>query len=104
MNPMYGGYEGHTPAYIHALINVLYIDGPSRFEGNSQQMADALAEVIQVGGGEVLNNSEVTHITIEERQVKGIEVNGKTVEISPEDDIKVVCSIHPAALLKIIEA
>ncbi len=103
MNPMYGGYEGHTPAYIHALINVLYIDGPSRFEGNSQQMADALAEVIQVGGGEVLNNSEVTHVTIEERQVKGIEVNGKTVEISPEDDIKVVCSIHPAALLKITD-
>ena len=40
---MYGGVAGHTPAYIHALINVLYIDGPSRFMGGSQQMADALA-------------------------------------------------------------
>ena len=25
LNPLYGGVEGHTPAYIHALINVLYI-------------------------------------------------------------------------------
>ena len=29
MNPMYGGRAGHTPAYIHAVINVLYIEGTS---------------------------------------------------------------------------
>ena len=53
MNPMYGGKRGHTPTYIHALINVLYIDGPSRFAGGSQLMADALADVISSHGGVV---------------------------------------------------
>ena len=31
MSPMYGGIAGHTPAYVHALINVLYINGSSQF-------------------------------------------------------------------------
>ena len=51
MNPMYGGVAGHTPAYIHALINVLYINGQDRFVGSSQQLADALVDVITQGGG-----------------------------------------------------
>ena len=54
MNPMYGGIAGHTPAYIHALINVLYINGPDRFEGGSLQFAEALKEVIEQGGGRVI--------------------------------------------------
>ena len=64
MNPMYGGVYGHTPAYIHALINVLYIDGPSRFVGGSQQMADALAGVIAQGGGQVVTSARVTSVSV----------------------------------------
>src|SRR5574344_468051 len=45
MNPMYGGVLHHTPAYIHALINVLYIEGSSRFNGGSQQLAAALEKI-----------------------------------------------------------
>lgn len=65
MNPMYGGVEGHTPAYIHALINVLYIDGPSRFVGGSQQMADALVQVIGQGGGRVVTGERVTALHVD---------------------------------------
>ena len=54
MNPMYGGVAGHTPAYVHALISVLYIDGTDRFAGGSQQLATALAEVIENAGGKVV--------------------------------------------------
>lgn len=54
LNPLYGGVEGHTPAYIHALIYVLYINGASRFAGGSQQLADALAAIIRDNGGAVL--------------------------------------------------
>ena len=49
MNPMYGGVAGHTPAYVHALISVLYIDGTDRFAGGSQQLATALAEDYEIG-------------------------------------------------------
>ena len=64
MNPMYGGVEGHTPAYIHALINVLYIDGQDRFVGDSQQMADLLAEVIEQGGGRVVCSEQVVALHV----------------------------------------
>ena len=47
MNPLYGGVKGRTPAYVHAVINVLYIDGPSRFVGESRALADALIEVVE---------------------------------------------------------
>lgn len=50
MNPMYGGVSGKTPAYVHALISVLYIEGTDRFVGGSQQLATALTEVIEDAG------------------------------------------------------
>lgn len=72
MNPMYGGIAGHTPAYIHALINVLYINGPDRFEGGSLQLAEALKEVIEQGGGHVLNKAEAARIEVVDKQVKRV--------------------------------
>lgn len=73
MNPMYGGVEGHTPAYIHALINVLYIEGTSRFVGSSLQMADALVRVISDGGGQVLTGERVTAVHVgEDRLCTGV--------------------------------
>ena len=68
MNPMYGGVEDHTPAYIHALINVLYINGQDRFAGGSQQMAQLLVKVIQEGGGEVLANHRVTALQVDSKR------------------------------------
>lgn len=66
MNPMYGGIYGHTPAYIHAIINVLYIAGQDRFIGNSQQMADSLEQLIVKGGGQVLTNKKVSAINVDD--------------------------------------
>lgn len=59
MNPMYGGVARHTPAYIHALVNVLYIDGEDRFVDGSSQLAEALAGVIRANGGEVATRARV---------------------------------------------
>ena len=73
MNPMYGGVEGHTPAYIHALINVLYISGPSRFVGGSQQMADALARVICEGGGSIIRDEKVTVVNVDEQRLANLQ-------------------------------
>ena len=49
LNPLYGGRDKVTPAYIHALISVLYIDGSSRFAGGSLLFADTLRDVIEEG-------------------------------------------------------
>lgn len=62
LNPLYGGMKGHTPTYIHALINALYIDGSSRFDGGSDCLSQALTGIITKAGGNVLTGAEVTRI------------------------------------------
>lgn len=98
LNPLYGGEKGHTPAYIHSLINVLYINGASRFKGGSQQLADALKAVICNYGGQVVANSEVTEIKVEARMITDvITANGKHYQADTY-----ISSIHPLELIKII--
>lgn len=72
LNPLYAGVAEHTPAYIHALINVLYIEGTSQFAGGSQQLADALCDLIRDGGGRVLCGDAVERVDVEERLVKQV--------------------------------
>ena len=99
MNPMYGGRAGHTPAYIHAVINVLYIEGTSRFVGNSGQLADALRQVIEEAGGEVLNRAEVTRVVVQDHAVQRVELaDGR--QFSAE---KYVSAVHVRELLRVTD-
>lgn len=98
LNPLYGGVEGHTPAYIHALINVLYINGSSRFIDGSQQLADALKCVINAHGGEVISNCEVNRIEITEKKIDFVETT-KGEKFSGDWYIS---SIHPLEMLKMV--
>lgn len=100
MNPMYGGVEGHTPAYIAALINVLYIEGASRFRGGSQQMAEALRRVIEQGGGEVRSGEPVTAFGIENRNLVSI----TTAKGVYSDFQQAVCAIHPLSMLRLTDS
>ena len=101
MNPMYGGVAGHTPAYIHALINVLYISGQDRFVGGSQQMADALVDVITQGGGQVVTGQRVTRLHIDsERRCTGVTTD-KGADYSADYYIS---AIHPQQLITIADA
>lgn len=98
LNPLYGGVEGHTPAYIHALINVLYINGASRFIDGSQQLADALKCVICAHGGDVLSNNEVTKIEVEDKNVVFVETqNGNRFSGD-----WYISSIHPTEMLRLV--
>ena len=99
MNPMYGGKRGHTPTYIHALINVLYIDGPSRFAGGSQLMADALADVISSHGGVVSAGDAVEHIFVTEHNITSVQTRSGA---DYKEDVY-ISAIHPYALLEIID-
>lgn len=97
MNPMYGGVEGHTPAYIHALINVAYIDGTDRFDGGSKQLADSLIDVIGTHG-EVLTGEEVVAIDVTDRRVSQV----RTAQGSVYSVDYYISDIHPCSLLKIV--
>lgn len=98
-NPLYGGVKGETPAYIHALISVLYINGPSRFAGGSQQLAEALAGVIRLGGGDVICGEEVTSINLES--------DGKAASVTASDGKEFfadcfVSAVNPICTVKML--
>ena len=100
MNPMYGGVPGHTPAYIHSLINVLYISGQYHFRGRSQHMAELLSSVIYEHGGEVLTNQAVSAINIVDKQVESVQtVSGSTFRAD-----YYVSTIHLKALFPLLPA
>ena len=69
MNPLYGGRGNQTPAYVQAIINVLYISGASRFVGGSSRFAQLLADVITNYGGTVLTGERVEWIEVADRSV-----------------------------------
>lgn len=94
MNPLYGGRGNMTPAYVHAIINVLYINGASRFAGGSARFANLLASVITNRGGEVVAGDGVTEIAVDNREVQYVSTkSGKTYTA----DIY-ISAIHPCTL------
>ena len=98
MNPMYGGVAGHTPAFVHALINVLYINGSSMFIDGSQQMADALEEIIVSAGGAIHTGDAVECVTVEDHLARSVTTrSGKTYS----GDLY-ISDIHPCALLELV--
>lgn len=99
MNPMYGGKAGVTPAYIHALISVLYIEGPSRFVGGSQQMERALSGVIASLGGRVEVNAEVARVAVTDRMVEKV-VTTRGMEYTAD---KYISSVHASELLRVTD-
>lgn len=100
MNPMYGGVAHHTPAYIHALINVLYIDGASRFNDGSQQLASALSDIITNAGGRIIVDSPVTHVHVVDKTVQYVE----TLQGNRYTAHTYISDIHPCTLTGIMSA
>ena len=98
MNPLYGGRGNETPAYVHAIINVLYINGTCRFEGGSDKFANLLAEVVMDNGGEVLVNEKVEWIDISDKVVRSVHTVSKRIFRA---DI-FISDIHPCALLNLM--
>ena len=99
MNPLYGGRAHETPAYLHAIINTLYIHGASRFVGGSSQFAELLADVIKQQGGQVLTNEGVEWIEVSDRRVEYVRTKtGKTFTAD-----YYISDIHPCTLLQLMD-
>ena len=98
LTPLFDGEAGVTPAFLHALLSMLHLRGTFQFVGGSQQMATALAEVIENAGGKVLSNEEVVHIEVEDRHVTQVET--RKGGIYHADNY--ISAVHPDVLLRII--
>ena len=94
--PMYAGVEDKTPAYLHIMASVLFIEQSCRFVNGSDSLAEGLAEVIRSHGGEVLTGAEVTEIQVEERRVVSVRTgDGRNFSASGY-----VSDIHPLELMR----
>ena len=98
MNPLYGGRHDETPAFVHAIISTLYINGASRFVGGSDKFADLLVSVIAENGGSVLTKSEVEWVEVNDRHVDFVKTrHGKEYRAD-----YYISAIHPCTLLKLM--
>lgn len=97
MSPLCGGEPGYTPAYIFALINYLFIEEHSRFEGPASQLAEALQTFIENHGGTIETGVPVTHVAVEDNLVQQVTTaDGRTFR----GDVY-ISDIHPQSLLEI---
>jgi all-trans-retinol 13,14-reductase len=95
MNPLYGGRKDETPAFVHAIISTLYIQGASRFVGGSSKFADLLVSVIEQNGGKVLTREAVEWIEVnEERRVQWV----RTQRGNKYNADWYISAIHPCTL------
>lgn len=99
LNPLYGGRRGITPAYVHALISVLYIDGPSRFAGGSVLFAETLRDFITENGGRVMAGDAVRTVHSENKLITGVTTSkGKRYTAD-----YYICAIHPCSFFELLE-
>ncbi|MDR2413357.1 MAG: FAD-dependent oxidoreductase [Odoribacteraceae bacterium] len=68
-NPLYAGDRYKTPAYIHAFVSKLYIEGSTRFVGGSRQLADALVDVMTRAGGELRVARGIARVEIRDKAI-----------------------------------
>lgn len=99
MNPLYAGKGNTTPAYIHALISVIYINGPSRFAGGSYLFAEALKESIESHGGKVITGDGVAKIFTQDRMITGVRTR-KGLDFSAD---YYICAIHPCSMFGLLD-
>ncbi len=99
MNPLYGGQAHHTPAYVHAIICTLYINGASRFMGGSYHFANVLADFIRQHGGHIHTNDGVTWIATSDKRVDYVRT--QTGEQYTADYY--ISAIHPCTLLRLMD-
>lgn len=98
MNPLYGGRGDQTPAFVHAIISTLYINGASRFVGGSGRFALLLASVIEKAGGEVIASDGVEWVEVNDRHVDFVRTRKGKVYTADH----YISAIHPCAILKLM--
>lgn len=71
LSSFYGGTDD-SPALVHALLNVLHIDGTYAFASRSSQLVELLTSVVASAGGRVVADAEVTNIAVDDRHVSHV--------------------------------
>lgn len=97
--PLFGGSPEITPAFIPALLSIHHINGHFQFVNGSQQLAEALKEVIEKAGGQVIANAEVVCIKVENHQITEVITKDGTTYQSDS----YISDVHPDVLLHLVD-
>ncbi len=99
VNSLYGGRADETPAFVHAAISVLHINGTYRFAGGSHLFAETLADVIKDNGGRVIAGDGVCQVCTEGRRVTGVMTEkGRRIDAD-----YYISDVHPCTLLSLMD-
>lgn len=99
INLFYSGVRDVTPAYIHTMLQVLYINGPTRFVGGSERFVSLLCDSIRENGGRIIAGHAVTRITTDENRIVSVTLsNGK--EYSADS---YVSAMDPKILIRLMD-
>jgi all-trans-retinol 13,14-reductase len=98
-NSLYAGIYDKTPAFVHILITRFYLEGASRFVDGPQKLADSMADLIKATGGELFTSCEVSHIEVQDKEVKSIKTSDGRIFVAEN----YISAIHPATTLEMID-
>lgn len=94
LNPLSGVIPGVTPAYVHAIINILYISGCSQFVGGTKNIVEQLVRIIENAGGAVMAGYAATQVSVGHDSI-GHDSVGQVSMVSPEEASSAGCSAAP---------
>ncbi len=95
------GYRPHnTPVGMFAMIQLHYLEGEYRMQNGSIEIAEALASVIKRGGGLILNDQTVYHISIERSRARYILTN-KNLQLQVQT---LISAISPQILIQLTDS
>lgn len=98
-NPLYAGQPGKTPLYVHALIINSYIESSWKCIDGGSQIAKYIAKNIREQGGQVIRNTPVTKIVVEEGKVTHVvTANGERLYAD-----HFISNIHPVKTLEMTD-
>ncbi len=99
-NVLCGATKDTMNMYHHSMITHSNIEGPYRFVGGTQQIADLLVAQIRNNGGEVLTNHKVTRIAMQGDEVSFVEtLSGEQFYAK-----QFISNIHPAPTFAMLDS
>ncbi|PLX14813.1 MAG: all-trans-retinol 13,14-reductase [Marinilabiliales bacterium] len=99
LNFDYVGEKDKTPFYVHALVSNYFIKSSYRVIGDSDQIANSLANSIREYGGEILNRQKVVGFLYEDKNITAVKTHKE--EIFYGD--RIISNIHPANTMDLID-
>ncbi len=98
-NALYAGKKETASLFMHAVINIFYLQSAWKLEKGGGQIAHALKTVIEKNGGNIITKAKVTSLLCSENKVNTVVVNN--VELLNAETV--ISNIDPLTTMELLE-